>query len=129
MKYLRRIPTPLVQRAVMAYTGPTSEKTRPDVVNRIREIVASANIQSVRWAIRSVVPYRIDQHARMQQIRCPVLVVAGEEDRTFPVTETKAMADAIPGSRFIVLPKIGHLAAMEAPEVVNAEVEWFLAAV
>jgi 3-oxoadipate enol-lactonase len=52
--------------------------------------------------------------------------VAGEEDRTFPVAETHAMAEAIPGSQFIVLPNVGHLAALEAPEKVNAAIDKFL---
>jgi 3-oxoadipate enol-lactonase len=53
-------------------------------------------------------------------------VVAGEEDRTFPVAETRAMADAIPGGQFRVLPKVGHLAAVESPQAVNATIEEFL---
>jgi 3-oxoadipate enol-lactonase len=59
-------------------------------------------------------------------IRKPVLVVAGEEDRTFPVAETRAMAEAIPGSQFRVLPEVGHLAALEAPQQVNAAIDKFL---
>jgi 3-oxoadipate enol-lactonase len=52
--------------------------------------------------------------------------VAGEEDRTFPVAETRAMAEAIPGSVFSVLPEVGHLAALEAPDTVNAVMDKFL---
>ena len=51
---------------------------------------------------------------------------AGEEDRTFPVAETRAMAEAIPGSLFKVLPRVGHLAALEAPQPVNATIDEFL---
>ena len=53
-------------------------------------------------------------------------MIAGEEDRTFPAAETRAMAEAIPGSLFRVLPKVGHLAALEAPQVVNAAIDEFL---
>lgn len=123
---LRRIPGPLVQRAVAAFAGETTERSKPQVVEQIRSTVLAANPQSVHWAIRSVVPLRVDRHAQMAAIRCPVLVIAGEEDRTFPVAETKAMADAIPGSRFLVLPKVGHLAALEAPEQINAAIADFL---
>jgi 3-oxoadipate enol-lactonase len=59
-------------------------------------------------------------------IRKPVLVIAGEEDRTFPVAETRAVADAIPGSLFKVLPSVGHLAALEGPQAVNAAIDEFL---
>jgi 3-oxoadipate enol-lactonase len=74
-----------------------------------------------------VVPRRADHHALLGAIARPVLVVAGEEDRTFPVDETRRMAEAIPGAQFQVLPHIGHLAALEAPEVVNGLIDSFLA--
>lgn len=126
LRRTRRVPDWLAQRAVSAFAGGTSEREQPEVVARIRATVAEADPASVHWAIRSVVPHRIDQHARLAAIRKPVLVVAGAEDRTFPVAETRRMAEAIPGARFEVLPKIGHLAAMEAPGVVNRLVERFL---
>jgi len=122
----RQVPDWLVRRAVIAFTGPTSEREKPAVVAEIRAAVARCDPASVHWAIRSVVPYRVDQHARLAGVRTPVLVVAGEEDRTFPVAETRRMAEAISGARFEVLARIGHLAALEAPEVVNPLIERFL---
>lgn len=122
----RRMPDWLARRAVTAFAGASSERDKPEVVERIRAAVAAVDPASVHWAIRSVVPQRVDQHARLARVRAPVLVVAGAEDRTFPVAETRRMAEAIPGARFEVLPGIGHLAAMEAPEVVNRLVERFL---
>lgn len=129
LRHCNKFPMFMAQRAVIAFAGQTTERDKPDVVKFIRDTVSAVDPRSVHWAIRSVVPYRTDQHALLQSIRCPVLVVAGEEDRTFPVLETKAMADAIPGSQFVVLPRIGHLAALEAPAVVNAVIDRFLAGV
>lgn len=123
---LRRMPRWLVHRAVVAFAGKTTERTQPEVVEQIRTTVLSADPQSVHWAIRSVVPHRRDRHAQMRDVRCPVLVVAGDEDRTFPVAETRRMADAIPGSRFVVLRGVGHLAGLEAPARVNQVVDAFL---
>jgi 3-oxoadipate enol-lactonase len=127
LRRCKKFPMFMAQRAVIAFAGKTTEQTKPEVARFIRETVSAVNPQSVHWAIRSVVPYRTDHHAQLRDIRCPVLVLAGEEDRTFPVAETKAMADAIPNSQFVVLPCIGHLAALEAPEVVNAVIDQFLA--
>lgn len=122
-----RFPPALVRRAVKAFAGATSEREKPEVIDFIRASVAAVDPRSAHWAVRSVVPYRRDHRALLSQVKSPVLVVAGEEDRTFPVTETRAMAEAIPGSRFVVLPRVGHLAALEAPEAVNAAVDAFLA--
>ena len=127
LRHCSKFPMFMAQRAVRAFAGETTEKTKPDVVKFIRDTVSAVDPRSVHWAIRSVVPYRTDRHVQLRAIQCPVLVLAGEEDRTFPVLETKAMADAIPNSQFVVLPRIGHLAALEAPAVVNDVINRFLA--
>lgn len=127
LRHCNKFPMFMAQRAVIAFAGKTTEQTKPEVVEFIRKTVSGVNPRSVHWAIRSVVPYRTDHHAQLRTIRRPVLVLTGDEDRTFPVPETKAMADAIPNSRFVVLPRVGHLAALEAPAVVNEVVEKFLA--
>ncbi|MCW2689001.1 MAG: putative hydrolase or acyltransferase of alpha/beta superfamily, partial [Mycobacterium sp.] len=60
------------------------------------------------------------------RVRTPVLVVAGTEDATFPLTETIAMADAMPGAAMAVLEGVAHLAALENPPLVNTLTEEFL---
>ena len=121
------IPEMLVGRAVAAFVGPTTERDRRGVVEFIRSAMHRVDARSVCWAIESVVMRRRDQRALLGAITCPVLVLAGEEDRTFPITETRAMAEAVPGAQFQVLPRVGHLAAVEAPEVVNDAADAFLA--
>ncbi|WP_432206443.1 alpha/beta fold hydrolase [Mycobacterium paraffinicum] len=117
---------PLTRSALRAFLGPTSLRTRPDVVETVRASLRAVNIDSARWAVRSVVPARPDQHALLHTISAPVLVVAGAEDATFPVAETRAMAESIPGSSFRVLDGIAHLAALEDPARVNGLLQDFL---
>lgn len=119
---------PMARLALNAFVGPTTRRERPEVIATIRTALARIDADSVYWAIRSVVPQRPDQRALMRQIKTPVLVIAGEEDRTFPVAETKAMADAIPGAQFIVMRRTAHLAGLENPAEVNRMIEEFLAA-
>ncbi len=73
-----------------------------------------------------MVPRRPDQRALLAGVRTPVLVVAGAEDATFPLEETLAMADAIPGAATAVLDGVAHLAALENPTVVNALIKDFV---
>lgn len=126
-KVLRGLKPPLRRSVLKAFLGPTTFKTRPEVVRHVRETVARADIDSVAWAVQSVVPDRPDQRELFGLIRTPVLVVAGEEDATFPVVETRIMADSIPGSRFVVIDGAAHLAALEVPDQVNALIHDFLA--
>jgi 3-oxoadipate enol-lactonase len=59
-------------------------------------------------------------------VTAPVLVIAGDEDATFPVEETIAMAAAIPGADMTVLDGVAHLAALENPRLVNTLIRDFL---
>jgi 3-oxoadipate enol-lactonase len=120
---------PLTRSALKAFLGPTTFSTRPEVVANVRAAVESVDISSGAHAVRSVVPRRPDQLALLETIGAPVLVVAGAEDATFPVLETRTMAEAIPGSRFVVLDGVAHLAALEDPALVNSLVEEFVASV
>lgn len=117
---------PLTRSSVRAFLGPTTLRTRPDVVETVRTNVVAVNADSVRWAVRSVVSARPDQHALLGRVTAPVLVVAGAEDATFPVAETRAMAESIPTASFTVLDGVAHLAALEDPTRVNRLLESFL---
>jgi 3-oxoadipate enol-lactonase len=117
---------PLTRSVLRAFLGPTTFRTRPDVVAVVRDAVQRADIGSSAWAVRSVVPARPDQRALLAKVTTPVLVVAGTEDATFPLTETIAMAEAIPGAALAVLEGVAHLAALEKPPLVNRLIESFV---
>lgn len=117
---------PFVGLVIKAFIGPSTARDRPWVADTIKAALKRSRARSVYWAIRSVVPARPDQRPLFARIRTPVMVVAGIEDQTFPVAETQAMADAIPGSEFVVLPETAHLAALERPDLVNPLIERFL---
>jgi 3-oxoadipate enol-lactonase len=117
---------PLTRSVLKAFLGPTTFSTRPDVVAFVRAAVASVDIGSASWAVRSVVPNRPDQRSLFAKITAPVLVVAGTEDATFPVPETMAMAEAIPDAKVSVLDGVAHLAGLENPPLVNELIGQFV---
>jgi pimeloyl-ACP methyl ester carboxylesterase len=49
-------------------------------------------------------------------VRAPTLVVWGVEDKLVPVELAARTAASVPGSRLLVLPDVGHVAQLEAPE-------------
>jgi 3-oxoadipate enol-lactonase len=118
---------PLVKPVLAAFLGPTTLQEKPTVVATVNDSVRRVVISSGRRAVTSVVPHRPDQREFFAQISTPVLVVAGAEDATFPVPEARVMANAIPNSQFVLLPKAAHLAALECPDEVNALIEGFVA--
>ncbi|WP_406695479.1 alpha/beta fold hydrolase [Singulisphaera sp. Ch08] len=50
---------------------------------------------------------------RVQGIRSPTLVLAGELDLVNPIPVAEELAGLIPGSRLVVLPNVGHLPHIE----------------
>lgn len=112
--------------ATRAFVGPTTERERPDVITHIHQSLKACDVESVAWAVESVVPSRPDQREVFAAIRSPVLVMAGKEDRTFSVGETLAMARAIPGAEYVTIERTAHLAALENPDEVNTLIDRFL---
>lgn len=125
-KLIGGIRPPLTRSVLKAFLGPTTFRTRPDVVAFVRDTVQAVDVASCAWAVTSVVPARPDQRALFGRITTPVLVVAGAEDATFPVPETLAMAEAIPGAHSVVLDGVAHLAGLENPQLVNDLIEDFV---
>ncbi|MGY4654306.1 alpha/beta fold hydrolase [Mycobacterium sp. URHB0021] len=125
-KLLGGIRQPLTRSVLKAFLGPTTFATRPDVVSFVRETVQAVDSRSGSWAVKSVVPARPDQRQLLSAVKTPVLVIAGAEDATFPVAETTAMAQAIPGADIRVLDGVAHLAGLEDPPRVNKLIEEFV---
>ena len=70
---------------------------------------------------------RTDTTGYLPQIKIPVLVLCGEEDKLTTPSVMKAMADKINGSEFHIVPGAGHVTPVESSEFFNAKVEKFLA--
>lgn len=61
------------------------------------------------------------------RLRVPTLAVAGALDGSVPADMVRETADLIPGAGFHVLPGVGHLPPVEAPEALAALLDPFLA--
>lgn len=68
----------------------------------------------------------LDFSGDLHRITAPTLVIAGEKDVGTPVAMSKAIADAIPGAKLLVIPGAAHLSAVEDPEAFNRAVADFL---
>jgi pimeloyl-ACP methyl ester carboxylesterase len=68
---------------------------------------------------------RPDAGALLPGIRCPTLVLCGEDDNWAPASRHREMAARIPGSTLVLVPDCGHMCTMERPEAVtHALLEW-----
>ena len=60
------------------------------------------------------------------RIRCPTLVVHGEEDRAIAKQRALALHAGIAGSELVLLPRGGHTITLEEPEAVTDELSRFI---
>jgi pimeloyl-ACP methyl ester carboxylesterase len=63
---------------------------------------------------------------RYNQVRCPTLILWGEQDRWIPIERGRQLQRAIPGALFRAIPQAGHLVQEDAPEAVVAALFGFL---
>ena len=73
-----------------------------------------------RAALAAIRTHRSRFRGLEDRIRVRTLVVWGAEDRLLPVSDGSRLAERIPGSRLVVLPDAGHLAAARAARRVRA---------
>ena len=68
---------------------------------------------------------RADSRPTMAAIKCPTLVLTGDQDMLIPNTLSKEMADGIAGAKLVIIPDCGHCPQPERPEAtIAALVEW-----
>ncbi|MCA9256267.1 MAG: alpha/beta fold hydrolase, partial [Phycisphaerales bacterium] len=85
------------------------------LVQEWREIMLATNPQGTAAGMRAMAD-RIDSATTFAQIQCPTLVVVGELDAITPPKAARIMSDGIDGARLEILPGVGHMAPVEAPD-------------
>jgi 3-oxoadipate enol-lactonase len=105
--------------------GATTHQERPEVVARVREMILAAPARGVVDALAGLAA-RADSTPTLREIRVPTLVLCGEEDALTPPADAEALRDGIAGSALEIVPKAGHLSAIEDPAAFNAALLAFL---
>jgi 3-oxoadipate enol-lactonase len=106
--------------------GETTRRERPDIVSRVRGLMAASPVGAIAAASRAMMA-RSDSTALLASIRCPTLVLVGEEDTVTPPAESEKLHAGIAGSTFTRIARAGHLSNLEQPAAFTAAVAGFLA--
>ena len=69
---------------------------------------------------------RRDFRPVLNRIAIPTLVIAGADDVITPPATVQAMAAMIPSAELAIIPGAGHLAPLEAPDLVNTAIRKLL---
>jgi pimeloyl-ACP methyl ester carboxylesterase len=102
-----------------------AEGVDPAVVARAHELTLEQPITAL-MAVQETIRDRADSRPTLSAIAVPVLVLVGDEDRLTPPSDSEAMTAALPDARLVRIPGAGHLAALERPDAVAAELVAFL---
>ena len=92
--------------------------TATPLLLRPREFLANA------WDLVTLKAAVIEQAPRYAGIKAPVVVIAGDADKTVSASiHSRPFAAAVPGAKLIVLPKLGHMVQNAEPDLVIGEIE------
>jgi pimeloyl-ACP methyl ester carboxylesterase len=105
--------------------APDSLTRRPEVVQRIRKIIAATPPLSIAGTLLALAA-RTDTTPFLPQIRIPTLILVGEKDITTPPAASHAMHEKIRGSELHIIPDAAHMSNLENPEEFNRHLLAFL---
>jgi pimeloyl-ACP methyl ester carboxylesterase len=84
------------------------------------------SLSAVMWATMArEIRDQPDQLAELASVRCPTLVIVGEQDDPF-LGVSQETADTIPGARVVVIEDAGHSPQFENPQAWYAALREFL---
>ena len=111
---------PMLQRW---FTAPFRERRR-DVMDRVGAMLRTTPPQGYIGCCHALP--KINTADRLREVRCPALVIVGEEDPGTPVEMARAIHAALPSAEMAILNSASHLSNMEQPEEFNRVLLAFL---
>ena len=117
----------LVDGLLPDLVGPTTFRQRALVYGRVRGLVQSTPFRAAAWAQRAMAA-RPDYTEALHSVRVPALVIAGSEDTLATEDDARAMVEALPNAELLVMPRCGHLTAVEQADLFNQAVGEFVSA-
>lgn len=89
----------------------------PLLVEKMRRMIAMPDARGLIGASLGIAE-RPDRKMMLSQLNCPILVIAGEDDKLTPLSAEKGICTASQNANLIILPGAGHLPMLEQPTLV-----------
>jgi 3-oxoadipate enol-lactonase len=115
---------PLVQPTLERwFTAPFREKNA-EIVRKIATAISTTPVAGYAGCCAAIP--RINVTARLKEIKCPVLVICGDQDPGTPPAMAREIHENTPGSKLVMIPQAAHLSNLEQPAAFNRALEGFL---
>jgi len=117
---------PLVEPTLQRWFTEPFRKSNPAPVAAIGKLIASTPVAGYVGCCHAIP--KINLTARLKEIKCPVLVICGEQDPGTPPAMAREIHDNAPGSKLVMIPQAAHLSNLEQPAAFTKAMRDFLAA-
>ena len=117
---------PLVQATLERWFTEPFRRQNPGAVEAVRKLIVSTPVAGYVGCCHAIP--KIDLTARLKEIKCPILVIVGENDPGTPPAMAREIHENAPGSRLAILPQAAHLANLENPAAFTKAMQDFLGA-
>jgi 3-oxoadipate enol-lactonase len=117
---------PLVEPTLQRWFTEPFRKLRPDMMKRVGELIRNTPVTGYVGCCQAIM--KLDMTDRIGAIRCPTIVIVGDQDVGTPVAMSETIHKTIAGSQLVVLKDASHLSNLEQTEAFNAALDRFLAA-
>jgi pimeloyl-ACP methyl ester carboxylesterase len=107
---------------------PKFMKARPDVVEELVRFGLEHRMKKEGFAGQMAAVSLHDTASRLHAITAPTLVIAGDEDELIPPQNSVEIAGRIKQAQITLLPGIGHMFWIEAPEEAEFQIKRFIRA-
>ena len=105
------------------FTAPFRARRR-DLMERVGTMIRSTPAPGYIGCCHAIPKINVTE--RLRDVRCPALVIVGEEDPGTPVDMARDIHAALPAAELAILSRASHLSNLEQPEEFNRVLGGFL---
>jgi len=117
---------PLVQATLERWFTPSFREKHPETVQQISRLINATPVAGYVGCCHAIP--KIDLTARLKEVKCPALVICGEQDPATPPAMAREIQSNLPGAKLALIAQAAHLSNIEQPEAFNRALGGFLSA-
>jgi 3-oxoadipate enol-lactonase len=114
----------LVEGTLARWFTEPFRQNRKDVMERIGAHIRSTPVAGFVGCCQAIA--KVDVLDRLGEIKCPALVIVGEEDHGTPPEMARAIHANLPGSELVLIPSAAHFSNVEQEKAFNDAMMAFL---
>lgn len=126
LRVAREGPSSTIDEALVRWFTPEFAASRPDVLQRVRSWILANETAPYAAAYKLLAESDSEIAGRITDIRCPTLVMTGENDFGNTVAMTRTLAASISGAQALIVPRLRHMGLMEEPAAFSVHLASFL---